>query len=173
MKGWGPKSSICPSIEAQGDQTFWRDVPGFLAGYPGVAPKEAPAISRLKLAKSSAKLVANFRRSLEGDFRASSAGKIVRSIFHQNSTYEVLGCGGPYTKFEKIKFVFDFGPLFFCRYFPCIFFDCENGKCRRKTASKNCTKTFQHSTMIQSRMPTRCSCKHVQIAHATSEKDLE
>ena len=63
----------------------------------------APAISRVKLAKFSAELVANFRRSLEGDFRASFAGKIVRSIFHQNSTanftiklhYEVLGCGGP------------------------------------------------------------------------------
>ena len=38
------------------------------------------------MAKFSAKLVANFRRSLEGDFRASFAGKIVRSIFHQNST---------------------------------------------------------------------------------------
>ena len=63
----------------------------------------APAISRVKLAKFSAKLVANFRRSLEGDFRACFAGKIVRSIFHQNSTanftvklhYDVLGCGGP------------------------------------------------------------------------------
>ena len=43
-------------------------------------------ISRVKLAKFSAKLVANFRRSLEGDFRASFAGKMVRSIFHQNST---------------------------------------------------------------------------------------
>ena len=38
-------------------------------------------ISRVKLAKFSAKLVANFRRSLEGDFRASFAGKIVRSRF--------------------------------------------------------------------------------------------
>ena len=61
-----------------------------------------PAISRVKLAKFSAKLVANFWRSLAGDFRASFAGKIVRNIFHQNSTanftiklhYEVLGCGG-------------------------------------------------------------------------------
>ena len=58
----------------------------------------------MKLAKVSAKLVANFRRSLEDYFRASSAGKIVRSMFHQNSTvnstiklhYEVLGVGGPY-----------------------------------------------------------------------------
>ena len=33
----------------------------------------ASAISRVKLAKLSAKLVANFRRSLEGDFRASFA----------------------------------------------------------------------------------------------------
>ena len=62
-----------------------------------------------EVGKFSAKLVANFRRSLEGDFRAF-AGKIVRSIFHQNSTtnftiklhYEVLGCGGPY------KFLRDF-----------------------------------------------------------------
>ena len=51
----------------------------------------------------SANLVANFRRSLEGDFRASFAGKTIRSIFHQNSTanftfklhYAVRGCGGP------------------------------------------------------------------------------
>ena len=65
----------------------------------------APTISRVKLAKFSAKLVANFRRSLAGDFRASFAGKIVRSTSHQNSTanftiklhYEVLGCGGPYS----------------------------------------------------------------------------
>ena len=64
-----------------------------------------PQISRVKLAKFSAKLVANFRRSLEGDFRASFAGENVRSIFHQNSTanftiklhYAVLGCGGPYS----------------------------------------------------------------------------
>ena len=34
----------------------------------------------MKLAKCSAKLVANFRRSLAGDFRASFAGEIVRSI---------------------------------------------------------------------------------------------
>ena len=40
----------------------------------------------MKLAKCSAKLVANFRRSLEGDFRAFFAGEIVRSIFHENST---------------------------------------------------------------------------------------
>ena len=32
---------------------------------------------RVKLAKFSAKLVANFRRSLEGDFRASFAGNLV------------------------------------------------------------------------------------------------
>ena len=61
----------------------------------------SPAVSRVKLAKFSAKLVANFRRSVEGDFRASFAGeKIVRSVLHQNSTAnftiklhdEVLGC---------------------------------------------------------------------------------
>ena len=64
----------------------------------------APATSRVKLAKFSAKLVANFRRSLEGDFRASFAGENRQKHFHQNSTanftiklhYEVLGCGGPY-----------------------------------------------------------------------------
>ena len=52
----------------------------------------------------SAKLVANFRRSLEDDVRASLAEKIVRSMFHQNSTAnsttklhcEVLGGRGPY-----------------------------------------------------------------------------
>ena len=50
-----------------------------------------------------AKSVANFRRSLEGDFRAAFAGKIVRSISHQNSTanftiklHAFLGFGGPY-----------------------------------------------------------------------------
>ena len=58
----------------------------------------------MKLAKFSAKLVANFRRSLEGDFRASFAGENHQKHFHLNSTpnftiklhYEVLGCGGPY-----------------------------------------------------------------------------
>ena len=62
------------------------------------------AMSRVKLAKFSAKLVANFRRSLEGDFRASFAGENRQNILHQNSTanftiklhYEVLGRGGPY-----------------------------------------------------------------------------
>ena len=48
----------------------------------------------MKLAKFSAKLVANFRRSLEGDFRASSAGenrqkhlppKLHRKFHHQTS----------------------------------------------------------------------------------------
>ena len=59
----------------------------------------------MKLARFSAKLVANFRRSLEGDFRASFAGENRQKHLHQNSTanstiklrYEVLGCGGPYT----------------------------------------------------------------------------
>ena len=50
--------------------------------------------------KVSAKLVANFRRSLEDYFRASFAGKIVRSMFHRKFHhqlhYEVLGGGGPY-----------------------------------------------------------------------------
>ena len=40
VKGWGAKSSACPSkAQAPGNQTFWRDVPGFLAGYPGGAGK--------------------------------------------------------------------------------------------------------------------------------------
>ena len=44
-------------------------------------------ISRVKLAKFSAKLVANFRRSLEGDFRASFAGENRQKHFpQQNST---------------------------------------------------------------------------------------
>ena len=69
--------------------------------------------SQSEVGEVSAKLVANFRRSLEGDFRASFPGKIVRSIFHQNSTanftfklhYEVLGCGGPYKRnmVQKLK----------------------------------------------------------------------
>ena len=66
----------------------------------------------MKLAKFLAKLVSKFRRSSEGDFRASFAGKIVSSIFHQNSTanftiklhYEVLGCGRPITsKFRGVQ----------------------------------------------------------------------
>ena len=55
----------------------------------------------MKLAKFSAKLVANFRRSLEGDFRASFAGenrqkhfppKLHRKFHHQ---YEVWVVAGP------------------------------------------------------------------------------
>ena len=51
----------------------------------------------MKLAKFSAKLVANFRRSLEGDFRASLAGensqkhfppKLHRKFHHQSSLRE-------------------------------------------------------------------------------------
>ena len=51
-------------------------------------------ISRVKSAKFSAKSVANFRRSLEGDFRASFAGenrqkhfppKLQRKLHHQTS----------------------------------------------------------------------------------------
>ena len=62
---------------------------------PRPFPKiQAPAISRVKLAKFLAKLVANFRRSLEGDFRASFAGenrqkhfppKLHRKFHHQTS----------------------------------------------------------------------------------------
>ena len=52
------------------------------------------SVVRWKLAKFSAKLVANFRRSLEGDFRASFAGgnrqkhfppKLFRKFHHQTS----------------------------------------------------------------------------------------
>ena len=86
-------------------KALWRMFPQFCANLCLSAGHFlAPVSSRVKLAKLSAKLVANFRRSSEGDFRASFAGKIVRSILHQNSTanftiklhYAVLGCGGPY-----------------------------------------------------------------------------
>ena len=58
----------------------------------------------MKLATFSAKMVANFRRSLEVVVRASFAGenrqkqfppKLHRK-FHHKLYYEVLGCGGPY-----------------------------------------------------------------------------
>ena len=60
-----------------------------------------PAIPRVKLAKFSAKLVANFRRSLEGDFRASFAGenrqkhfppKLHRKFHHQRVQVSLSGC---------------------------------------------------------------------------------
>ena len=38
LKGWGPKSSVCPSKPTE-NQTFWRDIPGFCPGYPGGARK--------------------------------------------------------------------------------------------------------------------------------------
>ena len=47
------------------------------------------ASTKVKLAKFSAKFVANFRQSLERDFRASFAGATTK-LHH-----EVLGCGGP------------------------------------------------------------------------------
>ena len=57
--------------------------------------------SRVKLAKLSAKLVANFRRSLEGDFRASSAGENsqrhfppkLRHKFHHQTSLRGSGLG--------------------------------------------------------------------------------
>ena len=58
----------------------------------------------MKLAKFSAKLVANFRRSLEGDFRVSFAGKIVRStktppqISPSNFTTRFWVVAGPKTR---------------------------------------------------------------------------
>ena len=41
VKGWGPKSSVCPSdsFETQGYQTFWRDIPGFCRDIPGAPEK--------------------------------------------------------------------------------------------------------------------------------------
>ena len=33
MKGWGPKSSICPS-KTRGIKLFWRDIPGFCRDIP-------------------------------------------------------------------------------------------------------------------------------------------
>ena len=39
VKGWGPKSSVCPSLEAREIKLFWRDIPGFLLRYPAV-PEE-------------------------------------------------------------------------------------------------------------------------------------
>ena len=38
MKGCGPKSSLCSS-KTQGNQTIWRDIPGFLPGFAGISEK--------------------------------------------------------------------------------------------------------------------------------------
>ena len=38
VKGWGPRSSVCP-FEAQGNQTFWRDIPGLCRDIPRVPEK--------------------------------------------------------------------------------------------------------------------------------------
>ena len=76
-------------------------------GGRGFLPKSRHQLLPDEVGEFSAKWVANFRRSLEGDFRASFAGKIVRSIFHQNST-EIspsnfttrLGCGAQKKSFQ-------------------------------------------------------------------------
>ena len=34
VQGWGPKSFLCPSNPRE-TKLFWRDIPGFFAGYPG------------------------------------------------------------------------------------------------------------------------------------------
>ena len=66
--------------------------------------RSAPAISRVKLAKFSAKLVANFRQSLEGDFRAIFAAenrqkhlppKLHRKFHHQTSLRGYGSCRAP------------------------------------------------------------------------------
>ena len=38
VKGWGPKSSVCPSKPRE-TKLFWRGIPGFSPGYPGGARK--------------------------------------------------------------------------------------------------------------------------------------
>ena len=57
--------------------------------------------------------------------------------------------------------------------FPCVFFRSENGKRRRKTVSQNFNIEIQHGMMIQSRIPTRWSCKPNQCAYGCSKQDLE
>ena len=37
VKGWGPKSSVCPSKPRE--KLFWRDIPGFCWDTPGVPEK--------------------------------------------------------------------------------------------------------------------------------------
>ena len=72
----------------------------------------------------------------------------------------------------------NFSADFFRRIFPRIFSVCvslrsENGKRRRKTASQNFNIKIHHGMMIQSRMPTRWSCKPNQCAYGSSKQDLE
>ena len=38
VKGWGPKSSVCPS-KIRETRLFWRDIPGLSPGYPRGCPK--------------------------------------------------------------------------------------------------------------------------------------
>ena len=54
-----------------------------------------------------------------------------------------------------------------------LFLRSENGKRRRKIVSTYFNIKIQHRTRIQSRMPTRWSCKSKQFTYASSDKDLE
>ena len=38
MKGWGPKSSVCPSKPRE-TKLFWRDIPGFCRDIPEAPEK--------------------------------------------------------------------------------------------------------------------------------------
>ena len=38
MKGWGPKSSVCPS-KSRESNFFWRDIPGFCRDIPEAPEK--------------------------------------------------------------------------------------------------------------------------------------
>ena len=122
----GGLSSERVGAEKFGMSLETREIFFYLAGYPGILSGylSTSDFPEWNLAKFSAKLVANSRRSLEGEFRASFAGKIVRSIFRQNSTavspsnfatrfWVVVGTNIPAVPemFEKKKFVFNFWPL--------------------------------------------------------------
>ena len=45
----------------------------------------------------------------------------------------------------------------------CVFVRRENGKCRRKTVSRQFNMRIQHHTTIQSTVPTRCSCEPLRL----------
>ena len=55
-----------------------------------------------------------------------------------------------------------FSPKFSANFFRVFFVRSENGKRRRKKVSQNFNIKIQHGMMIQSRMPTRWSCKPIQ-----------
>ena len=60
----------------------------------------------------------------------------------------------------------------FSATFLCMFFRSVNGKRRRKRVSENVNTKIQHRATIQSRMPTRWSCKPNQFSYASSTNDL-